>query len=201
MNDILDYWFEGVNDQTKIDKKRMPFLKWFSGGTRIDAEIRSRFEGVYLKALEGGLKSWEETPRGTLALIVLLDQFPRNIYRNSPRMFESDSLALALTLHAIEKKSDTQLLLIERVFLYMPFQHAEDPAMQEKSLGCFERLVEESKKINPANTSYYAYTLDYARRHHAIIEEFGRFPHRNVLLKRPSTAAEQEFFLKKGSSF
>ena len=201
IQEILNYWFGGLDDKKPIDKNSPVVKRWFTKSAKTDQEIRDKFERDFLKARQGEYKQWEESVRGRLALIVLFDQFSRNMYRDSPRMFETDSLALDLTLRSIKDKKDRELQLIERIFLYMPLMHAEQLDMQKLSLKQFAFLVEESKTANPGNISYYEYTFGYAQRHHDIIEQFGRFPHRNEILKRSSTEQEKEFLEKTSSRF
>lgn len=201
IDDILAFWFEGLNDNKIILKNSPEVKKWFKKEESFDSAIKEKFEGDLIKAKGGEYKSWEESARGRLALIILFDQFSRNIYRNTPKMFENDSLALNLTLHSIKDGMDTQLQLIERIFLYMPLMHSEALATQKLSLQFFKNLAVLSKTQNPENTPYFKYTLEYAKRHHDIIAKFGRFPHRNAILKRLSTAEESQFLQKRGSSF
>ena len=199
--EILDFWFEGVTDSTVIDRRQSPFHKWFDKNERFDEEIRLNFEGDFLQAREGGLAVWEKSPEGTLALILCFDQFTRNMFRNSPQMFSADPLALALSAHAVKTGLDSQLKLIERLFVYMPFMHAEDRTMQETSVKFFESLAETCAQSSPGNAAYYHNTLSFARRHKDIVERFGRFPHRNRILGRSSTLDEVEFLAKPGSAF
>ena len=201
IEEVLTFWFEGVDDSALIEQKGPPYNKWFVKNPKFDEDIRTRFTALLQEADEGKCSDWEKSPRGTLALIIVFDQFSRNMYHGTRQMFAYDKKALFLSQSAIQQNKDRAFSLIERTFLYMPFMHAEDRAAQELSLLCFGRLVEESKKINPLNTPYFRYSLDYARRHSAIIERFGRFPHRNALLKRPSTLEESAFLQKPGSSF
>lgn len=199
--DILDFWFEGINDATPIDKRQRPFRKWFTKDAALDQEIRDRFEGDLNNARAGKYREWEQSPRSALALILLYDQFTRNMYRDTFKMYLADALAQELTLQLTSGQKERTLNLIERVFVYMPLMHAEDIQAQRLSVGYFAELVEESKKKNPGNTHYYSYSLDYANRHYAIIERFGRFPHRNAILGRTSTPEEIEFLKKSGSGF
>ncbi len=181
---ILDYWFESVNDTMAIDRKALPFKKWFIKDQRIDEEIRAQFEGDLTKAAEGEYKDLEGSAKGRLALVLLYDQFSRNIYRDTPRMYAYDALALDLTLRTVDQGWDHELPLIQRTFLYMPLMHFEDSTLQKLSVKCFTGLVEESKAKNPANTYYYEYTLKYAQEHHDTVIQFGRFPHRDTILNR-----------------
>jgi uncharacterized protein (DUF924 family) len=197
--EILDFWFQGVDDTTVINKKNPPFSQWFIKNSAFDQQIKERFEAD-LQNVEQ-CRSWASEVKGALALIILSDQFSRNLYRNTPKMFSTDPFALETTLSTIKAETDEDLPLIERVFLYMPLMHSEDLVIQEMSLQCFEDLIEGCKEKNPRNISYYQYTFDYAKRHHDIIDNFGRFPHRNAILGRTSTPQEVAFLTKPGSSF
>lgn len=206
--DILQFWFEGIDDTTPIDKNKMPFKKWFTKDKGFDDELRRRFENDIAGARLGALSPKRDSPhlgtvplRGRLALILLFDQFTRNIYRNTPKMFECDTFALDITKNFLSDHSDEKLNLIERVFIYMPLQHAEEQSIQKESLKCFENLLALAREKYPQNISYYEYTFNFAKRHHDIIARFGRFPHRNKILNRPSTKEEAEFLSKPGSLF
>ncbi len=184
IQEILDFWFEGIDDHTLIDKNNLPFKKWFARNFPFDQEVREKFEQDLQSAKEGQCKSWEDSPSGCLALILLFDQFSRNLFRDSPRAFACDPLALKLAQEMVKEGRDKELPLIYRVFVYMPFMHAEDLLAQEKGVECFEKLVEESKKENPQNTHYFEYNLYYCRKHCDIIKQFGRFPDRDTILNR-----------------
>jgi len=193
LQEILAYWFEGATDETPIDRNAFPFKKWFAKSPAIDSEIRKKFEVDLRRAEQGEYKSWELSPEGRLALILLFDQFSRNMYRDTPKMFATDPLALALSLSSITEALDRQLSLIEREFFYMPLMHSEQLEIQKLSLKCFQDLIAESRIKNQRNTAYYEYTGGFAQRHHDTIARFGRFPHRNIILNRPSTMEELEF--------
>jgi len=168
-DDILHFWFEELSAQV-----------WFSKDQQLDERIRHRFLETY-EQLRSGLPSGAtQTARGSLAAVIVLDQFPRNMFRNSPQSFATDVQALSIAQQAIEQSLDKQLSNQQRVFLYMPFQHSEDRAVQARSVELFAGLGE-------------AQNLDYAQRHKAVIDRFGRFPHRNVMLGRVSSAEEREF--------
>ena len=199
--DILQFWFEGVDDATPIEKNKRPFSKWFKGGQALDQEIRERFESDLDSAFIGEYQAWEGSAKGALALILLYDQFTRNMYRGTPRMYAADTLARKLTLQLTIEQKERTLTLIGRIFVYMPLMHAEDRESQRLSVERFMDLVEESKRKSPGNTHYYSYSLDYANRHRAVIERFGRFPHRNKILGRASTPEEIEFLKQPGSGF
>ena len=196
---ILQFWFEGIDDAAPIDKRKRPFQKWFAKDAALDQEIRQRFEADLNNALAGKYKDWERSAKGALALVLLYDQFTRNMYRDTPGMYAGDASAQELTLWLTADKKERKLNFIERIFVYMPLMHAEDIATQRLSVRYFSQLVEESKVKNPRNIHYYTYSLDYANRHRAIIERFGRFPYRNKILGRTSTPEEIEF-LNDGST-
>ena len=201
IQDILDFWFEGITDATPIKKNTHPFKKWFAKNDKFDQEIREKFKEDLIKARQGDYKNWELSVDGRLALIVLFDQFSRNMYRDTPQMYETDTLALELASRSIKENIDKKSALIERVFIYMPLEHAEDLKMQELSLRCFDGLVHEAKQKNPRNAAYYQSHFDYARRHYDIIAHFGRFPHRNAILNRTPTPKEADFLKNTRSSF
>jgi len=199
--DILAFWFEGIDDSTPIDKGKRPFNKWFKTDKALDQEIQQRFAADLNNALTGKYQDWEESPQGSLALILLYDQFTRNMYRDTPKMYMADARAGKLALGLTSGQKEHTLYFVEQVFVYMPLMHAEDINAQRLSVRHFAELVEESKNKNPGNTHYYSYSLDYANRHRAIVERFGRFPHRNKILGRVSTPEEIEFLNQPGSGF
>ena len=201
IDQIIVFWFDALTDATPIDKKSPPAKLWFNGGRAFDEEIRQKFLKDFEKAKAGEFKDWEKTACGRLALVILFDQFSRNMFRNTPQAFETDPLALELCQRSIKDGKDKELMLIERVFLYMPFMHAESLGVQEEGIRHLELLIEESKTKAPLNTPYFKYNLTYAKCHRDIIAKFGRFPHRNKALQRASTPAEAEFLAKPGSSF
>lgn len=184
---ILDFWFgptEGAAYGTTRDA-------WFRKDAAFDAEIRRRFGPLLETALGGGLGDWT-APRAALARVLLLDQFTRNCYRDSARAFAGDALALAAATAAVDQGQDRELIPVERWFLYMPFEHAESPVAQARSLAVFTALRNETGLADP---------LTWAEKHAAIIRRFGRYPHRNALLGRESTAEEIAFLATPGSSF
>ena len=183
---ILDYWFEGVDDSTLISNKELPFRKWFLKDTKLDEDIRQEFESDLLKASEGKYVEWENSAQGVMALVILYDQFTRNMYRDTDRMYAYDSVAVELVLKNIKEKKDLDLMLIERAFFYLPLMHSEDQKLQGFSVECFTKLLEVSKALNPANTHYYMNSLRHAKEHQMAVNKFGRFVHRDVLLGRVS---------------
>ena len=152
-----------------------------------DAEIRIRFGGLLDRATRGKLDAWAASPRRLLSLIVLLDQFPRHIHRGTARAYAYDAQALALALSGIQSGADAALEAVERMFFYMPLQHAESREVQDESVAAFRRLVAEAPE---AVRSMLATSLEYAESHRQVIERFGRFPHRNRTLGRESSPEE-----------
>ena len=175
--EVLAFWFEET-----------PKELWFRKDEAFDTRIRARFGAACEAALAGGLEAWESTPDGLLALILLLDQFPRNLFRGQAKAFAGDARAVALTLAAIKQGWDAGLETPWRQFLYMPLMHSEDSAIQLLSIERFATLGD-------------ANTLDFAHRHKRIIDRFGRYPHRNAALGRPSSAEELAFLQEPGSAF
>ena len=201
IEEILSYWFDDLDDRTPLTTDSPIFHRWFGKDEATDREIRTNFEQDHQRAVRGGYDDWQGTPRGSLALVVLLAQFPRNMYRGTPRAFASDSRALSICHRAVEKGDDRKLDLIRRMFLCMPLMHSESMGDQRKSTECFRMLVEEARRKRSANETFLASSFDYARKHAEIIERFGRYPHRNRALGRESTPEEIEFLEEPGSSF
>ena len=193
---VLEFWFGSNPDDAAVAKEKSAL--WWSKNPQVDDEIRGRFEGLVAKAAAGELSDWEATPASRLALILLTDQFPRNIYRDSPRAFAYDAKALAWCLDGIEQHVDRKLRPIERVFLYLPLEHAESLEHQDKSVKHFGELV---SIVDEPDKAVFKEYLDFAIRHRDIIARFGRFPHRNKILGRQSTAEEIAFLNEPGSSF
>lgn len=189
--DILTFWFDDPN--RPHSEYGQPRQIWFRKNPTFDQQVRSRFETVYDQARQGQWEAWLETSSGSLALVVLLDQFPRNMFRGSARSFEADSQARSVARRAIAQGFDRARLPVERQFFYLPFEHSEDLADQDYAVTLFESLV----KADPGLQS----ALDYAYRHRQVIAQFGRFPHRNPVLGRQSTQAELSFLAQPGSRF
>jgi uncharacterized protein (DUF924 family) len=177
INDVLHFWFEEITES-----------QWWVKDEALDQLIASRFVNIHSQANACELYTWRSTAKGRLAEIIVLDQFSRNIFRDKPEAFASDALALALAQEAIAAKADEQLSSIERSFLYMPYMHSESLAIHEVAVGLFE---------NNGIASNY----DFEIKHKAIIERFGRYPHRNNILGRESTPEEIEFLTQPDSSF
>ncbi len=188
--DILAFWFAGLADSEDPAALGERYRLWFGADADFDRECQTRFTSTIEHALAGGLDTWAATPRGRLALVLVLDQLTRNVFRGTARAFAGDARALALTSEAIDDGHDRALTSIERVFLYMPLQHAEDREVQRRAVEVFGHLAATaSASLRPMLDS----TTDFAREHRAIVERFGRFPHRNPVLGRSPTAAEREY--------
>ncbi len=199
---VRDFWFGQQNPPSPAElNRRMRF--WFGDESshirqRRDETIRRRFTGLLERASTGELAAWADGPRRRLSLIILLDQFPRNIYRGTARAFAYDAQALSLTLSGMQSAADAALAVVQRIFFYMPLQHAEAREVQEESLAAYRRLLTEAPGELRA---VFEGAVRSAENHRAIIEQFGRFPHRNEILGRTSTAAEVEWLQRGGSAF
>jgi uncharacterized protein (DUF924 family) len=185
---VLAFWF-GAPGSPTLGRTRPA---WFRKDAAFDEAIRQRFAATLTGASMGKFDAWQRTPYACLALLVVLDQFPRNLHRQSPLAFASDHQALAVARQAVQRGFDRLLRPVERTFMYLPFEHAEDIAAQRHSLQLFSSLSAE-----PGGEGL----LDYARRHYDIVARFGRFPHRNQALGRRSTPEEEAFLRQPGSGF
>ena len=186
--DVLNFWFGAPGSAGHGNRREV----WFKKSELFDRDVRRRFSTLHAFAADGRLAAWDTAPRALLASIIVCDQFPRNIFRDDPRAYSTDDRALTAAQRMVERGWDTQCAPLERQFVYLPFEHAEDAAMQARSLELFGRLAED-----PA----LADLPQWARKHADIIARFGRFPHRNAVLGRESTPEEIEFLKQPGSSF
>jgi len=193
---IHEFWFGSDPNDAVVAQKKSNL--WWAKKSENDQEIQRRF-GMYVDmAARSELDGWIKSAGSMLALILLTDQFPRNIFRNTPKAFEFDSLAQELCLSGIKQGMDKTLRPIERVFFYLPLEHAESTEHQEQSVQLYTKLFQEV----PANQmDQFRGYLTFALRHRSIIARFGRFPHRNVILNRESTPEEAAFLQEPGSSF
>ncbi|MDP5291080.1 DUF924 family protein [Oceanimonas sp. CHS3-5] len=174
---VLEFWFEELTP-----------AQWWKKDAALDASIAGQFGGLHQRACRGELFEWRIRTQGRLAEIIVLDQFSRNIHRNYPNAFAADGMALALAQEAISQGAERALSPEQRLFLYMPFMHSESLKIHDQALVLFERLG-------------LADNLDFEHKHRNIIERFGRYPHRNAILGRPSTPEEQAFLEQPGSGF
>ena len=195
-NDVLKFWFRDAARSPETLQRRGDV--WFGTDPAFDRECATRFGALLEDAAGGALDGWAGTPPGRLALVVLLDQIPRNIHRGSPAAFAYDAEAAAHCVAGIDSGQDRSLHPVERIFLYMPLQHAEDLGLQRRSVERFESLAAEA---DDAWRDYFSENARYARLHHDIVERFGRFPHRNRVLGRESTAEERRYLADGAPTF
>ncbi|MEQ1590785.1 MAG: DUF924 family protein [Thiobacillaceae bacterium] len=193
---VLDYWFGAPGSAATIAARQSKL--WFGKQPEKDRDISKRFTTTFNTAASGALDSWADLPRGRLALVILLDQFPHHIHRDTAQMFAQDSKSLAVSLEALTTGADRQLSMIERIFLYLPLEHAESVSMQDLSVAQYTQLVAEAAE--PERKLFDGF-LDYAHKHRDVIMRFGRFPHRNEILGRTSSQDEIEFLKQPGSRF
>lgn len=189
---LLSFWFGAEADDDAVARRQAQL--WWSKDPELDRRLREHFEAE----LQRAGAEWPETPRGRLARVILLDQIPRSIYRGTARAFAWDELARRRAQTSLALGDEARLRPIERVFLYMPFEHAEELKLQDLAVERFEAL---GAAVPDTQRQTFDGFLDFARRHRDIIRRFGRFPHRNALLGRPSTAEETAFLQTPGSSF
>ncbi|CUS48065.1 MAG: hypothetical protein HLUCCO02_05790 [Idiomarinaceae bacterium HL-53] len=175
--EVLNFWFEELTKE-----------QWFKKDLELDTHIKTRFGATYEAAAACELWHWRGSARGRLAEVIVLDQFPRNIFRNSPKSFATDALALVLAQEAVERGHDQSLTATEQAFLYMPYMHSESRHIHELAVDLF-------------NQPGLEYNYEFELKHKVIIDRFGRYPHRNELLGRASTQEEVEFLKEPGSSF
>jgi len=185
---ILEFWFGSFPDAYSSDPGKLPM--WFKQGSDYDGEIFTRFGADYFAACQGELEHWAESPRGRLALIIVLDQFSRHIHRGDAQSYAQDPVAQDLTLDGIACGDDQNLHPVERSFFYLPLEHAEDLGRQELSVLAFGGLLAD---VPEPHRAAFQMNLEYARKHHYVIERFGRFPELNDMLGRESTAEELGF--------
>ncbi|MGU5243110.1 DUF924 family protein [Pseudomonas aeruginosa] len=193
---LLDWWFGTSSDAAEVVAQRNGL--WFGKNVCQDADAGGRFGDLVNQALDGGLQEWTAEADGWLALILLLDQLPRMIYRDTPRAYAGDARAQRVVREGLEKGFDRQLPPVPRVFAYLVLEHAEDLPSQERAVACFRDLRDQvGGSVRKPFDDFY----DYAERHHAVVARFGRFPHRNAILGRPSSEEETAFLREPGSRF
>ena len=185
--EVLDFWFDPAH-----------VAHWFAADASFDARIGERFGTTTKQAVQGQSDHWAASPDSWLALLILLDQFPRNLYRGSAGAWAADVKAQRVALSGLDDGFDQFLPPLQRVFAYLPLEHAEDPGLQQRSVSLFEAL---HASAPPAQRARYADFLDYARRHCEVIARFGRFPHRNAALGRASSLDEKVYLAEPGAGF
>jgi uncharacterized protein (DUF924 family) len=193
---VLSFWF-GEIDARGLAPPEIE-ERWFHADPAFDAAVRERFLGLHAELCDGAAAAWRGSTRGRLALVVVLDQLSRNLFRGTPQMFACDPLALEIAKQALDAGDDRAVSFCERGFFYLPFEHSEKLADQERGVALFEAFREE---VDPPLRERVVSLLGFAERHRDIVRRFGRFPHRNAVLERTSTAAELEFLKQPGSSF
>ncbi len=186
---ILDFWFLPAGHAMHLRSRP----EWFQKNAELDRAIQDRFGVLVQDAVAGGLQAWEAEPQGALARLLLLDQFTRNIWRGTAQAFAGDAQAVETALKLIEQGADQGMAVVQRQFVYMPLMHAEDLALQEQCVVLFQALAAQDPSQNGG--------LDFAIRHRDIVARFGRFPHRNQQLGRPSTPQEAVFLTEPNSGF
>ncbi|KAG0504323.1 hypothetical protein KC19_7G024700 [Ceratodon purpureus] len=187
--DVLHFWFKDAD----VAKNQFPMQFWFMGGEEADKEIKGKFGDCLELAIQGKLDHWKSTPRGRVALVLVLDQFSRNCYRDSSRAFAQDEAALKITLDSVEQGLDLQLSNpLERYFLYMPLMHSENPQVHVEAQRLFQKLADEHKD-SPELHKMLQYVVKFEKAHSTILNKYGRYPSRNALLGRKSTPQEEEY--------
>ncbi len=186
---VMDFWFGRHGDRGR----NSPRQQWFRKSDDLDAQIRDRCGMLIPRAIAGELDAWSAEPEGAVARILVLDQFTRNVFRGSAQAFDGDARALAAARALVDSGTDRKLPGVQRQFVYLPFEHAEDMGAQDEALRLFAQLERDAPEVGEL--------LAWAQRHHDIIARFGRFPHRNAALGRASTPEEIEFLSQPGSSF
>jgi uncharacterized protein (DUF924 family) len=196
ISEIVSFWLGPSLESPEAASGRRAW--WYDGGAPVDDDIRARFGHLVPQACAGELMAWQATPHGALALVLLLDQFTRNLYRNTPRAYGGDARAFEIVTRAIEQKLDTALPPVSRIWLYHPFHHAEDVADQDRGLALLNGLRQDA----PAEwQAYVERSIKGWTSHRDIVARFGRFPHRNAVLARNSSAEEEEFLKSNGEAF
>jgi len=186
--EVLEFWFGAPGDAAS----GQPRKAWFAKDAAFDRACLDRFGATHAAARAHRLDHWQDSPAGALALTIVLDQLSRNIFRGTPQAFAQDAQALTVAALAIARGFDAALPPLQRMFLYLPYEHSEDAAAQARSVELFETL---------RGHAYLDEPIDYAHRHREVIERFGRFPHRNDILGRPSSAEELAYLGAPGSGF
>ena len=193
---VLVFWFGEPGSNERETFREL----WFRKSEATDRQLADRFGPTIERALRGELADWSRQPESALAQIVLLDQFTRNVFRDTPRAFAGDARALAAATAMVGQRQDDSLPALQRCFVYMPFEHAEGMVAQDEAVRLLTRLVDSTPRETPMAPDLRS-MLDYAEKHRTVIRRFGRFPHRNAILGRHSTPDEAAFLQEPGSRF
>lgn len=193
---VLDFWLGPLDQHGLASPEHV--TRWWRKSATLDEEIATAFGATHAAIMNGQRQAWLEQPRSRVAYVIVLDQFSRNMFRDTPGMFASDTRALIASEDGIQRRHDEALRTHERLFLYMPFMHSEDLATQERGVALFAAWC--GQLHGPARNAV-AGNVDFAERHRDIVARFGRFPHRNAVLGRTATPEELEFLQQPGSSF
>ena len=191
--DIINFWFQGTEEDKGLSPEHDYARRWFAQDEAVAAVLRQRFKDDIDKAAQGGYDRWKDSVLGRLALVILLDEFPRRIYQGKIEAFSYDLKALEYGLKAIKLKMDEELPLYQRMFFYFPLMHSENRELQEMSLMYLRRMSKEAADEEDKSAAFYQKVLDYAQKHYDIIKKFGRFPHRNGVFGRRPTSEERAF--------
>ena len=193
---LLEWWFGTTESPSEAAKAKGKL--WFGKKKAQDTDAQHRFGGLVEQALAGGLSEWAESPQGWLALVLLLDQLPRMIFRDTPKAYSGDPRALELVKYGLKLRRELPLTPLQRTFLYLVLEHSESLADQDEAIRRFSELL---PLMPSTDCEHFTQSLNYARKHQAVIERFGRFPHRNEVLGRESTEEELAFLKERGSRF
>lgn len=199
---VPGYWFGDVDDSTTLTMDHEAVRRWNAKSPAVDEHIRTHYLPVYRDLVGEVERGWvPPTIEQRLGAVLVLDQFPRHIYRDQAAMYATDDVAVRLTLDGLATPEHTRLPLARRMFLYMPLMHSERVDDQRRMLELFDQLRQDAKTRSPQNVQFFEMSYNYARRHLEIVERFGRFPHRNAILGRKTTEAEEAFLKEPNSSF
>ncbi len=198
--DALTWWFGDWDDSVPLTDDDPELRRWWQANADDDNTIRERFGALHAEVVAGEHDDWEETPRGALAKVILLDQFSRAMHRGTAKAFAGDDLARATTQRSLERAFDRDLDPIERLFLYMPLMHSEESATHRKALALFTAIAEEIEEAGLARADYYRGNVRYEVQHKEIIDRFGRYPHRNGPLERTMTPEEMDWLRDEGGN-
>jgi len=196
-NDVLELWLGTADPPDDLPDE--VFARFWKKDEAFDALLRERFGSLHGQACSGALDDWGTSPRSRVALVILLDQLSRNLFRGSARAFAQDEKALSIALEGLDAGELERLVPMQQYFLIMPLMHSEDLATQDRGVQLFEDLAR--RQTHPGLTKRFTSAADFARRHRDIVARFGRFPHRNAVLGRESTPEELSFLQQPGSSF